>query len=1205
LPSAARQAGIRLSTLLPRNTVIDYNDARSGDILYKTALTYLNRGEANTYRALWNTASAGQRKVMIHGLIDQLGEAAGLGKSQTGQALLARLKTQQEAYMASGAEIVKNGEHIAPFEGQTRTTWTLPSFQEMQKAANKIGLAEVTFGRGLNTELADTVMSLWKFGALFKPSTVSRNMLEGWLRTILEGRAGDAMKARVVATMKNQELWDRGYGTADREAFIDARGRVDTLTSELKAGGLTREVRAAKRQELLGHQATVENLSKTAIVKHLLASESGNTALAKEIENGDMFGGQILGRSRAGNWLAQTAPLALVGRAYRHLVGSHIDQETMDALMTYGAHDIQAAMEGYGLQLMEYELGWRNAAKQAGETADAGFGPARLRFAFKRNRSRHDGETGDGEQANGVQWTHEALDGTTGVERYAANLARRVNAMPETARAAIALAKLSTTSAGRGKATDDLIAALEKESKNTDFGHVYFPDPRNAPHIARDAATPEEAAAGKLDWADKVQTEYRYLLTGQNGEFQHELADYITEHGVAPDGSWIADHITRDNRPESALDPHIMAAVPGGTHRLAELLQDVEGTAYGFFVERPLQRTTSAPVFLANYAIARKGLNPMVESMVEGGMKREAAENLAKELATRQSWVKTEQLIDDPGQKTQFDIVARNMFPFARATQAMVRRWATGLWQNPVAARKMMLAYEGAVHSGLIYDNAYGEPTFTYPGSGVMSMALRGLAQVPGFENFGRFPIAGDMTGQVLMSVPGADNPFRMGMGPMISVPFREIYTTLLPYLHAHLGVPTANTQEQLSKLDTLINGSIGSGETWVQFVPTAVRKFYVALDGNQRNSALASAMNGAIANLAAAGRLPSPDASSAEKHQFLAHLQTQVKSQLFLRAVFGLFAPAAPSTPSEATSGSGSDYAFDLSGMQQLDEEYRQILNEVHGDLGRANAIWTTLHPDKVVYDPSGDLKSNFYAGTGSEAFGSKSTTPGAYLPPTDSSLQWLDRHADFVSSYNSVAAYFLPTPTANEPFSDAAYRAQLEFGLRQKKTPAEFLKDIYVKHAEAVFYPADKQLNQEIAQARLAGNKALATQLTQQRHDWQQQFKLLNPYFGDKLDDYGTARKQARAQLSDLQHMVDQNAVPDGYGPQLSTLLYSYNKYEQFLNDHQGQSDVNVAAKAHALDAFNAWADEKLAGTPLASVFNGVFRVLNSNFDKVNGSQ
>jgi hypothetical protein len=126
------------------------------------------------------------------------------------------------------------------------------------------------------------------------------------------------------------------------------------------------------------------------------------------------------------------------------------------------------------------------------------------------------------------------------------------------------------------------------------------------------------------------------------------------------------------------------------------------------------------------------------------------------------------------------------------------------------------------------------------------------------------------MTGGVLMSVPGADNPFRMSMGPMVSMPLREMYKHLLP----------RGAEADALKIDAFINGPIGAGEVWSQLVPTAVRKFYTALDTDDRNSALASSMNGAIANLAAAGLVPTTEnADSAVAQQFRDRLQTQVRN--------------------------------------------------------------------------------------------------------------------------------------------------------------------------------------------------------------------------------------------------------------------------------------------------------------------------------------
>lgn len=1182
----SRLAAQRFSTLLPRNTMIDIADPRAGDIVYKYALTYLNRGDANTLRALWNAGDGGARKAIIGGLIDQVGHAAGLGRSATGQEILNGAKTAQEAYSAAGSEIELAGQRLALFEGQTRDKWLLPSFQSIQKASAKVGLWEATFGRALTSGTADMWMGQWKMGALFKPSTATRNMLEGSLRAALSGTAGSAIKARALLTARNKELWDRGLGVADRDLFMEARGRADTLKSELKPGNdFNAERRIEKTAALREQQRLMDSVKGSPVVMHLLAKETGDTELARQIERGSMLSGDVLGRSTPLTRLADMAPLALTGRAYRYLVGKTMDQATLDAALTMGHVELSEMMEGYGQQILASDLAFKHAANEATAIAKVGFGPAKIRYSVHRALSRKDGVPHEG-----TVWTNQALDGTHGADAYATALAQRVNGMPGTARAA--LDYIDDPSLG----IEHVVKAMEQEKRLSGFGRVYFDDPIGTPNVARRAVTDDEVALGKRDWAQKVVDEYAYLLTGQNMEYQSELSDFIRTNGVAPDGNWIADHLTGDNRPESALAPAALGtlAMPaGGLKSLPATLQDVEGGAYQWMVERPLQRLTSSPVLMANYAIARKGLNGDVKKLIEEhGLTPEAANGLAKELSVRNAWVKTEQLIDDPGQKTQFDVIARNMFPFSRATQAMIRRWGTGLWQNPAAARKMMLSYEGAVHSGFIYQNAYGEPTFTYPGSGAMNMAMRAVSKIPGFGNVAAFPVASSMTGGVLMSVPGADNPLRMSMGPMIAIPLREVYEHLLP----------TSVRGDAMKLDEFINGPVGTGQTFSTLVPTAARRFFNAFSVDDRNSALASSMNGAFANLAAAGLIPPPDAPPSEMQAFQSRLQGQVRSQLFLRFAFGLFAPAAPSQPGEGTAASGSDYAWSLDGLKQLSDEYKAILNETGGDIGRATAVFTALHPDEVVYDASGDLKEFKVPASAYETARSAATASGAYLPSTESTLNWLNTHGDFVKKFGAVAAYFLPEGgSAGEPFSDAAYQAQIEFGLRQRKTPGEFINDVYVRHAESAFYPTVAQFDTAIASAKSNGDTSLASQWSDAKVSWEAQYKALNPLLGAKLDNYGAARSTALGQLADLRRMLSTGQVPDGQAGQLRQLVTAYDNYEAFIGAHPGGDNASSAMRAQALAMVNAWATQTLTGTNLAPLFDGVFRVLNSNFDRV----
>jgi hypothetical protein len=1153
----ARLAATRLSTLLPRNTEFDIEDAATADKVFSYARIYANRADASMLRAQFITGDAGQRKAILDALMDQTFHAAGLATTESGQELMAASRTAEQRYSTAGPKLLRNGREIALHSGQTRQVWRLPDFQEIHRAAAKVGLWDATIGRALTSGSADRMMSALKLGWLGRPATVTRNQLEGWLRMTTDGQLGDALKARAYATMRNEEAWKLGIGTADLDAYKAA----------IEAG----DTKAAKA------------LEGKAIVAHHRATEAGDEATAKTIAQASLLTGQQLGRSGFGDRLANFAPFALAGRAYRRLYNRDMTEGELSALETLGSQELAEFMRGYTRQIFEGDLGLYRAAQESKEIAASGFGPSYLRYGIERAKKK-----GPKAAKTTARWTQQDTDGTVGADRYAHALAQRVNDSPD-----VAVAALNLIEHPEEHDISDVVAALDAldttKARLLGWGHDFWPNGAGEAVPVSTLTGDEKAkaiAAGKAQMAREVVEDYRALVTGQNGEVQTAIGDYIRENRVAPDSEWIAGNLRNLNRPAFVLAPEVVAMAPGGAKGTIDSLLDLAGAGYAWMVERPLQRTTTAPAFLANYAVARHALNPTVDRLVESGLTRTAAENLAKEVSVKNAWIKAETLIDDPGQKTQFDVVARNVFPFARATQAMIRRWGGGLWRDPLAARKLQLAYEGAVQSGFIYYNQYGEPTFLYPASGVLNMVMQELSKLPGpLHGIAQFPIAGDMTGGVLMAVPGAENPLRMSASPFIMLPLREV-KRFLP----------GNEQVMFDEIDAALNGPVGQGETFGQFEPTVAKSFYRAMNPDERSAAYASAMAGAIANLAATGQIPTADASPHEVQSFIKNLQTQVRSQLFVRAALGLVAPAAPSNPTEAVAGTGSDYAFQLEGVKNLSDEYKHILNDVGGDVGRANAIWTALHPDEVVYDMNGAIRSAKLASSAYEEGQSQGTTNKATIPDTEDALRWMTQNENFIKKYPRVAAYFLPEADTNEPFNDQAYRLQMELGLRQRKTPEEFLNDLYVRNAESVYYPVVDQVNAQIAQLKQQGNASKASALNDELQAWKAQFKTTNAAFGAKEASYASSASGALGQLKDLQSMVQNGDVPDGMGPEVALLLKNYDGYENFINTHRGSDSADTAAREAALQAFETWAASHLQDN-LRDLYNGVFRGLNSN--------
>ena len=420
----------------------------------------------------------------------------------------------------------------------------------------------------------------------------------------------------------------------------------------------------------------------------------------------------------------------------------------------------------------------------------------------------------------------------------------------------------------------------------------------------------------------------------------------------------------------------------------------------------------------------------------------------------------------------------------------------------------------------------------------------------------------------------------------MIMIPLREIQK-LLP----------GNGQIIFDNIDRAINGPVGQGETFSQLEPSPVNKFFANLSEGDRNTALASATMGAYANLAAAGMVPTPDAPADVRQTFLNNLRTQVHNQLFLRAVFGLIAPASPSQPLEDTPQTQSDFAFQERGVKNLGDEYKTILSDVDGDLARANAIFTALHPDRVVFNPDGSYGTYAPASSAFETAQTHMAASKVSLPPTTAALHWMTNHEDFINKYGSVAAYFLPQPTTQQPFNDQAYRMQIELGLRQRKTPAEFMNDVTVRNAESIYYPAVDKLDKQIAQAKQAGNTVLAQQITAAKSQWETDFKAQNAMFGAKIDSFPDSRATAKEALNNLRDMLAKKQVPNGLGPLLGNLVKSYDTYTAFAESHKGQDDANTQARGQALSAFNGWVAQNINGTPLMDLYNGVLRALNTN--------
>lgn len=754
-------------------------------------------------------------------------------------------------------------------------------------------------------------------------------------------------------------------------------------------------------------------------------------------------------------------------------------------------------------------------------------------------------------------WDSVSTDGEAGARAWSHNLDQRFTDD------GLGWATLRLLRSDNNPALRHVIA--ETTRRHADLGE--FRDSAEMLRFLHQPTLPAEVAAARMnEYIDRLSADMHSVVSDRNGNPIEPLVNYLHEHGKAPSIDWIERNVPNALRPEHAVGRKWVAVPPANTRvgGLAQGYSNFLSRAYDLVVNKPISYMSRHPIYAANYALARKNLAAYEKALVDHGIEADRASALTKDLAHQHAWDKTVSIIDDPEIQTHFSVLSRNFVNFYRAQEQFVRRWATVIKEDPTRVRKAQLAFQAGVHSGMIDHDENGVPTFVYPGSGAAITAVIRAANVLSGANLAQIPAVPNLTSKVMFLNPSLDNPLQISFSPIVSVPFH----TLQHFFPDHaLG---------FSQVDTVLNGQQGAGRPWWQyFVPTPVNRFMQALSGDDRRSQVASAARNAIVNLDAAGKLPGPNATPDEVDQFIQRIQAGAKNQLFVRSLFAFFLPASPSLPEETTGdATKADPAFQAQGLRTMKQEFRSLVN----DLGyqKALAVWTKVHPDDLAYT----------VGT--------TDSGGAFVPPTEDALKYMQAHLDLFKKYPSIAAFFLPD--APGAFSPPAWNAELAQGLRTYKGLDQFYGDVRVVTAEREYYAAQDRRDEALAQANAEGNKDLVRQIKQGWSDWSTPFMALNPLFAQKLSGYAVSSRQREAGLAELKGLVQSGEITQfgsQAGPVLQ-LLDAYTRHNEFVDFMRNRSDkTSDAQKSAEAAAYAAHQQQIVSDHPeLKDTWNGLFR-------------
>jgi hypothetical protein len=610
-----------------------------------------------------------------------------------------------------------------------------------------------------------------------------------------------------------------------------------------------------------------------------------------------------------------------------------------------------------------------------------------------------------------------------------------------------------------------------------------------------------------------------------------------------------------DARPKQVIQPKWVPDLTKGAVA-RNVVQALGDASYHYAVARPLAWMSSLPIYHANYVKAYRRVEKMLPPDVGEAHIRDVARQHAMDL--------TVQMIDNPAVRSQMALITRNVFNFWRAQEDFMRRWGRNLKENPAALREAQLVIEGGMHNGLVHQDDQGNLVFSYPASGWTIQTLGKALGVFGLGNGIGIGTVPNMTTKLQFLNAGLDRPFLPTTSPVASIPLR-----LLKHFSG----------DQLSLVQgvQIGEGQVGAGRSWwAQFIPSPVYRFLSAQSADDQEGQLASAAKNAAQNLYAAGLAPPANATPDEQDAFKKRIMVGVRNHLAARALLALILPGAPGAPTEETDASRGtkleDKAFNTTSLKQ---EFSQWVNEY--GYQRALSLWTKVHPDDLVY-------------TVATTEGAGKT--GGFLAPTDNVLNWMKQNPDLVQNYPALAAYFAPDGPGD--FSNDAWRAELELGLRQHKDLGTFYRDVVVKNAESQYYAQRDKRDKAVAEAMATGDTEYANQIKDAFSTWIDGFKKANPLLLEKWQESDQNKTRLANLISEVAKLGNDPALSAKIDPNgdIKNLSDAYQKKLAFDNSNDARNAEGKAYQDTVNTAYLKYVASVLQRSPqLIPLYQGVF--------------
>ena len=209
-----------------------------------------------------------------------------------------------------------------------------------------------------------------------------------------------------------------------------------------------------------------------------------------------------------------------------------------------------------------------------------------------------------------------------------------------------------------------------------------------------------------------------------------------------------------------------------------------------------------------------------------------------------------------------------------------------------------------------------------------------------------------------------------------------------------------------------------------------------------------------------------------------------------------------------------------------------------------------------------------------------------GTNVPAGQKALDWVNANRDFVSGHPMASAYLVPQTT---DFSQEAYNQELAVGLRVRRTPGEFVDQIYAASTNAKFYPALAEKN-----AMIAEDPSRKTELNTAFRAFTLQLAAQNPTWDKVLND-PTRKATAHDALLELNtSLAPGGGAPDS--PQAAGIRGLITDYQSFAQQEVQMKNAGESTQGLTQSWHDYLTNLSKTNQILQPVVDGVFRKLPS---------